>query len=164
MLSTLWKIVATLFFHLLQSYKKAVDHNKKSGNDRRTSPYFKELNIIYGYRPNVQPLYTCSSSGLGDTTRVSKEATVMENTIKPSEETEVDSDENILKEDTEKPVKKRVYKSLANESSNKMIQWLDGYEKRKEQFEREKQEQNREQHREKMTILNDILNIMKDKL
>jgi len=39
---------------------------------------------------------------------------------------------------------------------------LDGYKKRKEQFEREKQ--NREQHREKKTILNDILNIMKEKL
>ena len=54
---------------LTQAFRKCEDHNSKSGNDRRECPFYEELSEVYGYRPNVWPYATASSSGLGDSTR-----------------------------------------------------------------------------------------------
>ena len=36
----------TKFKNLKQGYTKTVDHNNKSGNDKKTCPYFKELSLF----------------------------------------------------------------------------------------------------------------------
>ena len=58
-----WKALNTLYF------RKCEDHNNKTGNDRRECPFYKELSEFYGYRPNVRPYATVSSSGHGDSAR-----------------------------------------------------------------------------------------------
>ena len=118
--------------HYLVLIKKAVDHNNKSGNDRRESPYFKELNEIYGHRPNVTPVCTSSSSGLGDSSRTF--AAINES---------IDTEEKIPNK------KKRTYKSLSGESANKTVSWLEGYEETKNVLEKEKMERKEKQHDEK---------------
>lgn len=42
-------------------FRVCVDHNSKSGNDRRECPYFDKLQECYGYRPNIDPSYTRSN-------------------------------------------------------------------------------------------------------
>lgn len=48
---------------ILPQNLETVDHNSKSGNDRKECPFFQELQTSYGYRPNVTPRYTAASSG-----------------------------------------------------------------------------------------------------
>ncbi|KAH3693639.1 hypothetical protein DPMN_081078 [Dreissena polymorpha] len=38
-----------------------VDHNSKSGNERKECAFFKELQESHGYRPNVKPIYVSGS-------------------------------------------------------------------------------------------------------
>ncbi|XP_060577273.1 uncharacterized protein LOC132734530 [Ruditapes philippinarum] len=47
--------------NITKVYRDTVDHNMKSGNERKECPYFHELQDFYGYRPNVTPLYVSSS-------------------------------------------------------------------------------------------------------
>ena len=51
------------------SFCKCVDHNRETGNDSRECPYYKDLNDLYRYWPNVTPLATSSSSVKRDTIR-----------------------------------------------------------------------------------------------
>ena len=54
---------------LMSQYRNACDLNNQSGSGRKESPYFRELQAINGDKPNVVPLSTCSSSGVGDNDR-----------------------------------------------------------------------------------------------
>lgn len=38
-----------------------LDHNNKSGNDKKTCPYFQELSDIFGMTPAVKPVALCSN-------------------------------------------------------------------------------------------------------
>ena len=49
-----------------KAFKAVIDHNNKSGNDRKTCRYFAELEEISGDRPNIRPVAILSSSGSGD--------------------------------------------------------------------------------------------------
>ena len=44
------------FKDLVNAYKKAKDHNNKSGNDPATCPFFFELDQLLGSKPNVTPV------------------------------------------------------------------------------------------------------------
>lgn len=54
---------------LTLGFRKCEDHNSQTGNERRECPFYKELSEVYGYRPNVRPYATASSSGQGDSLR-----------------------------------------------------------------------------------------------
>ena len=58
--------------NLTKTFRDTVDHNSKSGNERKECAFFKELQESYGYRPNVKPIYVsgshCSSSKESDET------------------------------------------------------------------------------------------------
>ena len=47
--------------NLTKEYRKTVDTNNTSGSNRASCSYYDELNVAYGYRPNVTPVVTCSS-------------------------------------------------------------------------------------------------------
>ena len=47
---------------LLCAYKALKDHKSNSGNDRKTYQYEKELDKLFGGRPNVTPAWTISNS------------------------------------------------------------------------------------------------------
>ena len=53
--------------NLTKAYRDCVDHNSKSGNDRKECPFFKALEDCYGYRPNVKPLFTLGTRKEDDT-------------------------------------------------------------------------------------------------
>ncbi|XP_063438753.1 uncharacterized protein LOC134719719 [Mytilus trossulus] len=48
--------------NLTKVYRDTVDHNRKTGNERKECAFFEELEECYGYRPNVTPLYTMGSN------------------------------------------------------------------------------------------------------
>ena len=47
---------------LKRSYKEVRDHNNKSGNDRKTHPFQKELDEVWLAKPNITPVAIASSS------------------------------------------------------------------------------------------------------
>lgn len=47
--------------NLTKSFRATVDHNNKSGNDKKECPFFKELEEAYGYKANVKPVFTLGS-------------------------------------------------------------------------------------------------------
>ncbi|CAH3121873.1 unnamed protein product [Porites lobata] len=60
-----WEVIAAI----MQAESVESDHNSQTGNERRECPFYKELSEVYGYRPNVRPYATASSSGQGDSLR-----------------------------------------------------------------------------------------------
>ena len=46
---------------MVKQFKKTVDHNNKTGRDRKTCYFYEELSQIL---PNIVPELTISSSGL----------------------------------------------------------------------------------------------------
>ena len=57
-----WKVLAL-------GFRKCKDHHRPTGTERSEGPFYKELSEVYGYRPNVRPYATASSSGQGDSLR-----------------------------------------------------------------------------------------------
>ncbi|XP_062599738.1 uncharacterized protein LOC134261314, partial [Saccostrea cucullata] len=53
--------------NLTKAYRDCIDHNSKSGNDRKECPFYKELQECYGYKPNVKPLFTLETHKENDT-------------------------------------------------------------------------------------------------
>ena len=47
--------------NITKKFRDTLDHNRKSGNDKKVCPFYDELEACYGYRPNVSPQYTASS-------------------------------------------------------------------------------------------------------
>lgn len=47
-----------------KAYHNAIDHNRVFGNNRKTCPFFEELNRLNSDRPNVTPTATLSSCGM----------------------------------------------------------------------------------------------------
>ena len=46
-----------------KAYRAVVDHNRISGNNRKTCVFYEELNELNGSRPNVNPVATLCSTG-----------------------------------------------------------------------------------------------------
>ena len=118
-----------------KTYRDTVDHNRKSGNVRKECAYFKELQDCYGYRPNVQPVFTLDIN-------TSESQTTAESTNETEKVCSVKEDSNC--EST--PEVKRKNKSPAASSSNEIMKCLG--EIREEQNELIKTIE--EQHSDKM--------------
>ena len=43
---------------MTHQFKKTVEHNNISGNNRKNCPYYEEINDGIGFRPNVKPVST----------------------------------------------------------------------------------------------------------
>ncbi|XP_052788546.1 uncharacterized protein LOC128223306 [Mya arenaria] len=48
--------------NIIKKFRDTIDHNKKSGSDRKECPFYNELQHCYGYKPNVHPQFTAGSS------------------------------------------------------------------------------------------------------
>ena len=48
---------------LIRAYKQVKDHNSRSENSHKTYQYEKELDELFGEKPNIIPKCTISSSG-----------------------------------------------------------------------------------------------------
>lgn len=54
--------------NLTKTYRDTVDYNSKSGNEPKKCPFFNELQDVYGFRPNIKPIFP---SMMGSCTPVS---------------------------------------------------------------------------------------------
>ena len=106
----------------MRGFKNSKKHNKVSGNNRVTYEY-NRLNEVCGDNPNITPLCTSSSSGLGDTQREQKKL-----------ERELQEDE------VAGPSKKRVraYTPKSEKTSHTIISWLEAREERQRKEDQEK--------------------------
>ena len=78
-----------------------MDHNRISENDRRECPYFQQLSDLYGYRPNVTPVATCSSSGNSDARREATTTVVVGGEGIPLDIPDDDNDQEVPLKDFE---------------------------------------------------------------
>ena len=51
---------------MTKRYRNTINHINTTGKGRATCLHFKEMTELYGYRSNVEPVATCSSSGSSD--------------------------------------------------------------------------------------------------
>ena len=65
--------------NMKRDYRSVIDHNNKTGNDRKTHPFMDEMNEIFGLKPTIKPLAVASSMPTK-----SKEGTETENKRKES--------------------------------------------------------------------------------
>ena len=126
---------------MTKTFRATVDHNNISGNNKKTCPFFNEMNELYGYRPNVQPVATSNSNGV-ETKRAAP----------TSNSSDDKTDEK----------KKKKYVTAAEASSNTLLAWLKAQDEKREKREEEKLKAVREMHNEKMSIFRDLLSVMRD--
>ena len=148
---------------LTLAFRKCEDHNSKTGNDRRECPFYSELSEVYGYRPNVRPYATASSSGHGDSARRQESDEQNEgNDEESSQAGRKRTADAAGVSSTPQKTPKKTRRALGERNKNECLSWLQDYaeEKRKEQdAQRERAEQH---HREKMELLSGLLNVFKD--
>ena len=145
---------------MLKSYKKTVDHNRKSGNDRKVCSYYEELDKLLCDKPNITPEYTISSSGFGDTKKRKIAETDMsdsdaESNISGAETEDKDPDDKNKKQ--VKKRRKRSYVPSAVQASNSILLSLQAYEQKKEEREKAKEVKVQERHEQKMSLLEKLI-------
>jgi len=65
--------------NMKRDYRSVIDHNNKTGNDRKTHPYLDEMNEIFGLKPTVKPVAVASSMVTKPNGEKPKEGTEIEN-------------------------------------------------------------------------------------
>ena len=144
---------------LTLAFRKCEDHNSKTGNDRRECPFYKELSEVYGYRPNVRPYATASSSGQGVRSQTMKTRKMTRTVAKPQ------TSATQTQQGPVQPLRKRPRRNgVSRESETKVIVFrgwrIMREEKRKEQ--EDQRERADQHHREKMELLSGLLNVFKN--
>ena len=135
---------------MTSTYRKTIDHNNLSGNNRITFRYYDKLSEIYGYRPNVQPLAISSASGEGELIR------------KPNNPNNLESDDSVVPETQRpEPRKKRKYVSANEATASSLISWLEKYQEQKKKENEEKKQMMLKMHEDKMSLMRDILSSLK---
>lgn len=114
---------------LTLAFRKCCDHNSISGNDRKECPFYREIAELYGYRPNVRPYATSSSSGKADYVRPQTKS--QEEKLEETEEEDRNEEEVtvVLKrpaasQDSLQKKKRLSKKEKGVKSRNEYLQWL----------------------------------------
>lgn len=130
-----WKQCENKFKSLKREYSATVDHNNKSGNVRKECPFFDELNELFGFKAASRPKFTIGSI--------------------QGESQQSSSDEQIPVVAPSKIKPKR--------KSSQVTEWLQSYEERQVDLQREKMEMQRDMHKEKMSMMEKLLNAIEKK-
>ena len=146
---------------LTSAYPKAVDHNNRSGNDRKECAFFNELSDVYGYRPTVNPVATASSSGKGDSLSGNTKG-----------EDKGEGNEIVCLVPSPSGTKRKLagqddstipkVKSRRRKSTDEMVSWLDECKKEKAAQEEQRLKEMKDMHREQMELLGGFLEVLKD--
>ena len=152
-----WKNCEGKWKSLTAAYRKTIDHNNRTGNERRECAFFSELSEVYGYRPTVNPVATASSSGKGDSLSGNSEDETREIVSPIPGPSASGTKRKLAGQDDSTKVKSRRRKS-----SDEMVSWLDEYKKEKAAQEEERLKQMKELHREQMELLGGFLQVLKD--
>ena len=176
------------FKQIKRDWKACLDHNHKSGNDRKSCQFYDELNDIYGTKASTRPSFTMSTYGGMTTQRISPEdPTVQVSSDNESEDAQLADDFPVLvskadargsvkrssRDDTEaRPpktskstvgTKKGVNRKRLAPEKSVGIEWLEGYEKRQTEYRKEQMECAREMHRDKCALMEKFLELSKSK-
>ena len=153
------------------AFRKCEDNNNKSGRERKECKFYNEIADIYGYRPNVRPLVTFSSSGgkrerevdVEDESGESSTCTteLEKNGGCDSSKDSASTDVSPVK-DEEPAIKKRkqVRKRKPQEKS-KVIQWLEGYNEERKVEDEKRRKAQEQQHKENLSVLSNLVDVLK---
>lgn len=137
------------FKNLKQSYVKTVDHNNKSGNDRKICPYFDELSEIFGMSPSVTPPSTASSRhGFTSSSSASSDLDETESEIQACKS-----------QATKKAINKGKRKVAALSTKESLIEVFNEFRKERKEGEMEREIKLREMHAEKMMRFDRLLSL-----
>jgi hypothetical protein len=138
--------VAGRWKSLLRAYKNVKDHNKKSGNGKKTYEYENELNDILGNDPVINPSFTLSSSS---------DIPTEKRKVAESDDSEIEASSEQATCSTSAPKKKLVKRGTER---NEMMQVFKDYisEQREERRRRE------ELQREKIGLMRELIDVMKE--
>lgn len=106
-----------------------MDHNNKSGNDRKECPFFDEFNELFGFKAASSHKFTIGS------------------TQGESQQSSSDKQIQVVAPSKIKPKRK----------SSQVTEWLQSYEERQVDLQREKMEMQRDMHKEKMSMMEKLL-------
>ena len=127
-----------------KKFRDCVDYNSKTGNDKKECPFYHELQDCYGYRPNVHPQYTASSSRKAEledaSTSSTEETTSVSQPVTRKKATKTDEIVSVLKN----------LQGLMKDDQNKLLEIL------------EKQHQDRvKQEDKKLELLSSLISNLK---
>lgn len=97
-----------------KAYRATIDHNRKSGADRRTCYYFQELDEINHERPNVNPVAIVSSFRPGQ----NKSAAAANEKNDSDDESDGHDHEEIDSEDSEETLQASSSKTATKKMTN----------------------------------------------
>ena len=148
------KSCKTKFKNLKRSYTACIDHNKKTGNDRKKCAFYDELHGIFHGDDNIEPPAVYSNrKGLVKINQAENQEgpTV----IKLPEE----SSEGTASEDQEEEnnIKKKQPRKKAPSERSELVSLFKEFVDRKEEKEEKKLQKLQEMHNEKMTFLGQFL-------
>ena len=149
---------------LTLAFRKCEDHNHQSGNNRRECPFYQELSEVYGYRPNVRPYATASSSGLGDSRRSDAQGLNKNAEVSNEDSTSVNlttgQQTKRTHEETRATPKKKARRSST--SQDECLTWFKEHTEERRRENERRLERLEQQHREKMSFLSGLLDVLKD--
>jgi len=149
---------------LLSAYRRVVDHNNRSGNDRKEMVFYKEVEDIVGDNPTVSPRVVISSTdGLTHPQKQTKKRKLTTAT-KPAASQELPlspSTATSSTDDKESPVPAVSKKRRHVAKKPDLVNWLEGYQTQQVEAEERRLELTRKMHEENMTIMSGLIDILK---
>ncbi|KAK2547141.1 hypothetical protein P5673_033083, partial [Acropora cervicornis] len=147
------KSCETKFKNLKRSYTACIDHNKKTGNDRKKCAFYDELNrILYG-DDNIEPPAVYSNRK-GLVKRNQPENQECPTVRKFEESSESTASE---KQEEENNIKKKKTRKKPPSESSELVSLFKEFVDRKEEKEEKKLQKLQEMHDEKMTFFGQFL-------
>jgi hypothetical protein len=153
---------------LKREYKKTVDYNSQTGNDRKTCPFMEDFDDLFGHKSGTKPSFLMSSMSMN--IKSAEEGASKE----PSRDEDSDSDNESsstttrseqssptpgCSKEVEKPpkMKKRKTRQDAN------YEFLQKYTEKQEEFQKERLEILKQQHQERMSLMEKMIDCLKQK-
>lgn len=161
-----WEQVQGKWKTLVSSFKRTKDHNNKSGNERKTCAFQKELEQILEGNPSIKPI-AISSSSIFSVKRKSSS----DNDDDDDEENNKDEDKSSTEQDEKDgkiTINSDIIKKARKTNSTQMVDIMKQYisdqqaEKKIQREERQKiHNEKKDMHKEKMNLFRDLLNQLK---
>lgn len=129
---------------LIRAYKQVKDHNSRSGNSHKTQQYEKELDELFGEKPNIIPKCTISSSG--------EKATEEENTESNSDGAAAERAEKSQKRKAKETEEGGTNVKKARKTQvSEVIDYLRSQDRVKQEKREEEQSRKEKRHEERMS-------------
>jgi hypothetical protein len=129
------------FKSLKREYRVAIDHNQKSGNDKKTCPFYEEFNRLYGFKASTAPAFTMGSINVDHVEAVEGEELPTLTSPKAT-------------------LRKRQKKVKRVDGTP---EWITDYEQRQVERQEKRAEERNKMHTDRLNIMERMLDIMEEK-